>query len=177
MGESSPIRQNSHRLSPVEKERVQRAVNDMLAANIISPSNSPWGAPVVLVKKDGRLRFCVDFRKLTKVSVADAYPLPRMDDSLNALSGAWYFSTLDLSSGFWQLPLDDSSKPKTAFSTPQGLFQFNCLPIGLKSTPAIFQRLMELVLTGLQLDDVIVFSHTNICGDCAPFSIECAPLT
>ncbi|XP_078733268.1 uncharacterized protein LOC144947785 [Lampetra fluviatilis] len=167
-GDAAPIRLNSHRMSPAEREHVRGAVEDMLAADIISPSNSPWGAPVVLVKKkDGKLRFCVDFRKLNKISVADAYPLPRMDDSLDALSGAKFFSTLDLSSGFWQLPLDESSREKTAFRTPQGLFQFNCLPMGLNAAPATFQRLMELVLTGLQwetcliyLDDIIVFSRT-----------------
>ncbi|XP_078476717.1 uncharacterized protein LOC144737738 [Lampetra planeri] len=167
-GDAAPIRQNPFRLSPAEKEHVRVAVNDMLAADVIAPSNSPWGAPIVLVKKhDGSLRFCVDFRKLNKISVADAYPLPRMDESLDALAGAHYFSTLDLLSGFWQLPLDDASKPKTAFRTPQGLFQFNRLPMGLHSAPATFQRLMELVLAGLQwdscliyLDVVIVFSKT-----------------
>ncbi|XP_078476934.1 uncharacterized protein LOC144737926 isoform X1 [Lampetra planeri] len=167
-GDAAPVRLNPFRLSPAEKEHVQSAVNDMLEADIISPSSSPWGAPIVLVKKqDGSLRFCVDFRRLNKISVADAYPLPRMDKSLDALSGARYFSTLDLLSGFWQLPLDEESKPKTAFRTPGGLFQFNRLPMGLHSSPATFQRLMELVLSGLQwetcliyLDDVIVFSKT-----------------
>ncbi|XP_042201887.1 uncharacterized protein LOC121851863 [Callorhinchus milii] len=150
-GDAAPVRQNPFRLSPAEKEHVQSAVNDMLEADIISPSSSPWGAPIVLVKKqDGSLRFCVDFRRLNKISVADAYPLPRMDESLDALSGARYFSTLDLLSGFWQLPLDEESKPKTAFRTPGGLFQFNRLPMGLHSSPATFQRLMELVLSGLQ---------------------------
>ncbi|XP_075908909.1 uncharacterized protein LOC142905723 [Petromyzon marinus] len=167
-GDAAPIRQNPFRLSPAEKQHVKSAVDDMLEADIISPSTSPWGAPIVLVKKhDGSLRFCVDFRRLNKISVADAYPLPRMDESLDALAGAHYFSTLDLLSGFWQLPLDESSKPKTAFRTPQGLFEFNRLPMGLHSAPATFQRLMELVLAGLQwdscliyLDDVIVFSRT-----------------
>ncbi|XP_075919984.1 uncharacterized protein LOC142922927 [Petromyzon marinus] len=167
-GDAAPIRQNPFRLSPAEKQHVKSAVDDMLKADIISPSTSPWGAPIVLVKKhDGSLRFCVDFRRLNKISVADAYPLPRMDESLDALAGAHYFSTLDLLSGFWQLPLDESSKPKTAFRTPQGLFEFNRLPMGLHSAPATFQRLMELVLAGLQwdscliyLDDVIVFSRT-----------------
>ncbi|XP_075926286.1 uncharacterized protein LOC142929264 [Petromyzon marinus] len=167
-GDNAPVRQNPFRLSPAEKDHVKLAVDDMLAADIIAPSTSPWGAPIVLVKKhDGSLRFCVDFRRLNKISVADAYPLPRMDESLDALAGARFFSTLDLLSGFWQLPLDDESKPKTAFRTPHGLFQFNRLPMGLHSAPATFQRLMELVLAGLQwnvcliyLDDVIVFSKT-----------------
>ncbi|XP_078476235.1 uncharacterized protein LOC144737431 [Lampetra planeri] len=149
-GDSAPIRQNPFRLSPAEKDHVKSAIDDMLAADIISPSTSPWGAPIVLVKKqDGSLRFCVNFRRLNKISVADAYPLPRMDESLDALAGARFFSTLDLLSGFWQLPLDDDSKPKTAFRTPHGLFQFNRLPMGLHSAPATFQRLMELVLAGL----------------------------
>ncbi|XP_078467221.1 uncharacterized protein LOC144730345 isoform X1 [Lampetra planeri] len=167
-GDSAPIRQNPFRLSPAEKDHVKSAIDDMLAADINSPSTSPWGAPIVLVKKqDGSLRFCVDFRRLNKISVADAYPLARMDESMDALAGGRFFSALDLLSGFWQLPLDDDSKPKTAFRTPHGLFQFNRLPMGLLSAPATFQRLMELVLAGLQwescliyLDDVIVFSKT-----------------
>ncbi|XP_075910632.1 uncharacterized protein LOC142906516 [Petromyzon marinus] len=167
-GDSAPIRLNSHRFSPAEKEHVRSVVDEMLVVDIVSPSTSPWGAPIVLVKKrDGSLRFCVDFRKLNKISEADAYPLPRMDDSLDALSGARFFSTLDLLSGFWQLPLDEASRPKTAFRTHQGLFEFNRLPMGLHSASATFQRLMEMVLAGLQwescliyLDDVIVFGRT-----------------
>ncbi|XP_075908910.1 uncharacterized protein LOC142905724 [Petromyzon marinus] len=166
-GANAPVRQNPFRLSPAEKNHVKTAVDDMLCAEIISPSASPWGAPIVLVKKhDGSLRFCVDFRHLNKISVANAYPLPRMDESLDALAGARFFSTLDLT-GFWQLPLDDESRPKTVFRTPHSLFQFNWLPMGLHSAPATFQCLMELVLAGLQwdvcliyLDDVIVFSKT-----------------
>lgn len=91
-----------------------------------------------------RCVFSVDFRKLHKVSVADAYPLPRMDDSFDVLSGTRFFLTLDLLSGFWQLPLDEESKSKTALRTPKGLYHFNVLPMGHHSMPATFQHLMEL---------------------------------
>ena len=140
----------------------------MLAQDVISPSSSPWASPIVLVKKkDGRTRFCVDYRKLNHLTRKDAYPLPRIDDTLNTLAGSKWFSTLDLISGYWQVELDQQTREKTAFCTPEGLFEFNVMPFGLCNAPATFQRLMDLVLAGLQwsqclvyLDDVIVMGRT-----------------
>ena len=115
--------------------------------------------------KDLSWRFCVDYRKLNAVTLQDAYPLPRIDESLNALAGSRYFSTLDLTSGYWQVPLDADAQEKSTFATRSGLWKWKVLPFGLTSTPATFQRLMEQVLHGLHwktlllyLDDVIVIS-------------------
>ena len=119
-------------------------------------------------KKDGSLRFCVDFRQLNAATVKDAHPLPRIDDLLDALHGAKWFSTLDLKSGYWQVPIAEQDKEKTAFRTSSGqLFEFNQVPFGLCNAPATFSRLMDRVLAGLHwetclfyLDDIIVFSST-----------------
>ena len=135
---------------------------------IIRPSNSPWSAPIVIVqKKDGTARFCVDYRALNDKTRKDAYPIPRIEDNLDALEGSTWFSTLDLASGYWQVAVAEKDKPKTAFTTKFGLYEFNVLPFGLTNGPATFQRLMEQVLKGLQwrtlvlyLDDIVVFSSS-----------------
>ena len=162
-----PIRQPLRRQNPFVREKEQEQVQDMLEQGVIRPSFSPWASPVVMVKKkDGSLRFCIDFRKLNAVTIKDAQPLPRIDDTLETLKGARYFSTLDLKSGYWQVPIQEESKCKTAFRTSSGqLYEFNKLPFGLCNAPATFSRLMDYVLTGLSwktclyyLDDIIVFS-------------------
>ena len=144
-------------------------VQQMLASDVIRHSNSPWALPVVMVKKkDGSLRFCVDFRQLNAATVKDAHPLPRIDDLLDMLHGARWFSTLDLKSGYWQVPIMEWDKEKTAFRTSSGqLYEFNPVPFGLCNVPATFSRLMDRVLSGLHwetclfyLDDIIVFSST-----------------
>ena len=161
-----PIKQPPHRLGPEKEDEVKRQVDGLLEKGLIEPASGAWSSPVVLVrKKDGTWRFCVDYRKLNAVTQYDAYPLPRIDESLDALSGSHYFSTLDLVSGYWQVPLSEDAKEKSAFTTRYGLWRWKVLPFGLTSAPATFQRLMEKVLHGLHwrtlllyLDDIIVIS-------------------
>ena len=163
---AKPQRQAPHRLGPVKEAEAERQVQKLLQQGMIEPSNGAWSSPVVLVKKkDDSWRFCIDYRRLNAVTIQDAYPLPRIDESLDALSGSRFFSTLDLTSGYWQVPLDDDAKEKSAFITRTGLWQWKVLPFGLTSAPATFQRLMERVLHGLHwktlllyLDDVIVIA-------------------
>lgn len=165
-GDTRPIKQAPRRLPQVHQEEADRQVKDMLNRGVIKPSQSPWASPIVLVKKkDGSTRFCVDYRKLNAVTVRDAYPLPRIDDSIDCLSGSKWFSTLDLSSGYWQVGMKEEDKPKTAFVTRSGLFHFEVMSFGLTNAPSTFERLMELVLAGLQwklcllyLDDIIIFA-------------------
>ena len=163
-----PIKQAVRRTPFHLKEAAEAEVKKMLKKDVIEPSSSPWASPVVLVrKKDGTLRYCIDYRKLNAVTKKDSYPLPRIDESLDSLGTAKYFSTLDLASGYWQIELSDDAKEKSAFCTAQGLFQFKVMPFGLTNAPATFQRLMERILAGLQwqiclvyIDDIIIFSQT-----------------
>lgn len=140
----------------------------MLQAGIVKPSFSPWSSPVVMVpKKNGELRFCIDYRLLNAITVRDVYPLPRIDDFLDHLGGATVFTCLDLKSGYWQIPVGKSSQPKTAFITPDGLYESTRLPFGLCNGPATFHRVMDQVLSGLKwnvclvyLDDVVICGKT-----------------
>ena len=167
-GNATPIRQQARRVPLPRREIVHNLLQDMLSKNIISPSQSPWASPIVLVaKKDGSTRFCVDYRKLNTVTQKDAYPLPRVDDSLDTLTGSRWFSTLDLRSGYWQVEVTPEHRSKTAFSTQEGLFEFNVMPFGLCNAPATFQRLMDSVLAGLQwsaclvyIDDIIIMGKS-----------------
>lgn len=165
-GHHAPIKQQPRREPLGMKEVIKQEIEKMEKAGIIEPSNSPWASPVVLVrKKDGTVRFCVDYRKLNDVTEKDAYPLPRIEDNLDSLQGASWFSTLDLASGYWQVEMSEKDKSKTAFCTKYGLYQFNVMPFGLCNAPGTFERLMETVLRGMQweravlyLDDIIIFS-------------------
>ena len=139
---------------------------------VVQPSNSPWASPIVLVrKKDGTLRFCVDYRVLNSVTKKDTFPLPKIDDLLDQIGESRYFSTLDLAFGYWQIAMDPNSREKTAFIMHIGLYEFLVMSFGLCNAPSAFQRLMNRVLFGLNpeegpmfvavyLDDVLIFSRT-----------------
>lgn len=148
------------------KEVINKEVQEMLKMGVIEPSKSPWRShPVLVPKSDGSTRFCIDFRKLNSVSEFDAYPMPKIDNLLEKLGKAQYLSSLDLTKGYWQIPLAED-KEKTAFCTPKGLFHFTYMPFGLHGAAASFQRLMDEVLepvthcTAAYIDDIIVFSCT-----------------
>ncbi len=113
---------------------------------MITKSSDPWCSPIVLVrKKDGILRFCVDYHKFNDVTLKDAYLLPRIDDILEALRGAKYFCSIDIASGYWQIKVAEKDREKTAFGSHLGLYEFLCMPFGLAAAPATFSRLMDSV--------------------------------
>ena len=159
------IKQRVRRYLASRREEERQLVEDMLAIGIIQESNSAWSSPTVLVKKkDGTTRFCIDYLRLNQVRKVDAYPLPHIEDSLNTLGGARFFCSLDLASGYWQVEMDAADREKTAFVTQGGLYKFRVLPFGLANAPATFERLMERVLPGIAwseclvyLDDILVF--------------------
>ena len=150
-------------------EEVWKHLKEMVEIGAIRKSNSPWASAVVLVrKKDGSLRFCIDLRHLNKRIIKDAYSLPRIEETLDCLNGAKIFTSLDLKSGYWQVEMEEESKPLTAFTLgPLSFFECERMPFGLTNAPATFQRLMESCLGDLHLnwciiylDDIIVFSET-----------------
>lgn len=159
-GNSKPIYQRPYRAEHLKRAVIEKEVNKMLENNIIEPSNSAWSSPVVLVtKKDGSIRFCVNYIRLNDVTVRDTYCLPRIDDILQSLGKSAYFTSLDLASGYWQIKMSDKldSKAKTTFCCFLGTFQFKRMPFGLKNAPMTFQRLLERVLAGLLYDNVYVY--------------------
>ena len=159
-GAAKPIKQATRRLSQAKREIIEAKIDRMLKKGIIEPSTSSWSSPVVLVeKKDGSPRFCVDFRKLNNVTVKEAYPLPNAEELIDELSGSRWFSTLDLASGYWQV-----DREKTAFTFHgKGLFYFKVMCFGLINAPATFQRLMETVLKGILWKICIVYMDDVIC--------------
>ncbi|KAM4691997.1 uncharacterized protein WCC33_016819 [Rhinophrynus dorsalis] len=165
----SPIgsRQPAYRVPEAVKSHIQKEIQDMRDLGVIEESDSPWASPVVLVpKKDRTIRFCVDYRRLNDKTVTDAYPMSRVDDLLDRLAGARYVTTLDLSKGYWQIPLAPEAMAKSAFITPFGLYQFTVMPFRMKNAPATFQRLVDRLLSGAQefacayLDDIAVYSES-----------------
>ena len=166
--DAQPVHLSPRRIPQARREELRGLLRDMLESDVIQQSDSPWSSPIVLAKKhDGTTRFCVDYRKVNEVTRKDAYPLPRVNDTLDTLVGSKFFTTLDLASGYWQVEVAPEDQPKTAFTTPEGLYQFKVMPFGLCNAPETFQRLMDRVLSGLKwssclvyFDDIIVVGTT-----------------
>jgi hypothetical protein len=165
--DTTPVRKRMYRVPERLLPCLKAEVEEMLALGVIERSSSEWSNPVVLVpKKDGTMRFCIDFRQVNAQSHFDAYPMPRLEDLIELLGKASFITTLDLCKGYWQVPLAKEARHCSAFRTPQGLFQFLVMPFGLQGAPASFQRLMDIVLAGTDgfaaayLDDIVVYSVT-----------------
>ena len=168
--ETHPTNERYRRIPPSQYEEVRKHLQEMRDADVIRESFSPYASPVVLVrKKDGSLRFCIDFRKLNNQTIRDSYALPRVDETLQMMGGAKWFSSLDLKAGYWQIEIAEEDKHKTAFVLPPpfGLWECNRMPFGLCNAPSTFQRAMEKCLGELNhtccvvyLDDIIVFGRT-----------------
>ena len=169
LSNEQPFKQRHRTIPPSMIEEVRKHLKELLDANVIRRSHSPWASNIVLVrKKDGSLRLCVDYRQLNKRTIKDSYALLRIDEILNGLSGSPYFSVLDMKSGYHQVEVEEEHKQRTAFTVGSlGFYEYNRLPFGLTNSPATYQRLMEECLGDLNhnichiyLDDVVVFSET-----------------
>ena len=166
--DSRPVNQPYRSIPAHQYNEVKNHINELLSKGIVRESYSPYASPIVIVrKKNGEMRLCVDYRKLNEKTVRDAYPLPRIQESFDALVGAQYFTTLDLASGYHQLAVHEEDIPKTAFSTPFGLYEYTRLPFGLATAPATFQRLMHATMDEflfsfllVYLDDLLIYSKT-----------------
>lgn len=166
---SKIVNRKPYRLPHASKSEIKNQINELLENKIIESSKSPWNSPILIVPKkssDGnkKWRLVIDFRKLNEITISDVYPLPNITEILDQLGSSVYFSTLDLASGYYQVKIKESDKQKTAFSTSDGHFHFNSMPMGTKNSPATFQKLMNMALSGLTgtkcfvyLDDVVVY--------------------
>ena len=157
-----------YRLTQPELTELRKQIADLLLKGYIEPSTSPYGAPVLFVrKKDGSLRLCIDYRALNKITIKNKYPLPRIDDLLDQLNGSTCFSSIDLKSGYYQIPIHEEDVPKTAFRTPFGLYQWRCTVMGLSNSPSAFQNIMNNIFREylndfvlVYLDDICIFSRS-----------------
>ena len=168
VGNSKPIKQPPRRVPVAFATEEENVIKQLEQQGVIRKSSSPWASPICLVRKrSGKIRPCVDYRRLNAVTIKDAFPLPRINDCLDAVAGAELFSSLDLTSSFHQVPIKKEDIPKTAFCTKYGLYEYLTMPMGLSNSPAVLQRLMQNILGQLQwhscliyLDDVLIFGSS-----------------
>ena len=164
--DAKPFKSAPYRAGPKTRELEQAEVDKQLKAGVIEPAMSEWAAPVLFApKKDGKLRFCIDYRKLNSMTVKDTYPLPRMDECIDSLGESEYFTTLDAFAGYWQINLRKRDRHKTAFVCHAGTYQYKRMPFGLTNAPACFQRALDMILTKYKwktclvyIDDVVIYS-------------------
>ena len=159
-----PVQQQPYRLPHMYRNAVEKEIEEMIKEGVTEPANSEWASPTVIIrKKCDTIRLCVDYRRLTAVTHMDAYPMPRMEEILDQVGQPKHITTLDLAKGYWQVPVAEKDRHKTAFITPGGLCQFKMMPFGLCGAPAMFQQMMDQVIRGLHkfanayLDDLIIF--------------------
>ncbi|KAJ0557459.1 putative nucleotidyltransferase, Ribonuclease H [Helianthus annuus] len=166
---TTPIAKAPYRLAPTEMLELKKQLDELLSKGFIQPSSSPWGAPVLFVKKkDGSMRMCIDYRELNKVTIKNRYPLPRIDDLFDQLQGARYFSKIDLRSGYHQLKVQEEDIPKTAFRTRYGHYEFTVMPFGLTNAPAAFMDMMNRICKPyldkfviVFIDDILIYSKSQ----------------
>lgn len=167
-GNATPVTRAPYKMSPAELDELKKQLDELLKKGHIKPSTSPWGSPVLFVKKkNGTMRMCVDYRALNKLTIRNKYPLPRIDECLERLNGASYFTSLDLTSGYHQVRIREEDVEKTAFNTRYGQYVFRVLPFGLCNAPPTFQKMMNEVLADcldkfvlVYLDDILIFSKS-----------------
>ncbi|XP_024658169.2 retrovirus-related Pol polyprotein from transposon opus [Maylandia zebra] len=168
LSDPTPFKQRPRPIHPSDYEAVRLHLEQLCNSNIIRESESPFASPIVVVKKkNGQIRLCVDYRKLNNQTIKDAYALPNIEEAFTALSGSKWFSVMDLKSGYYQVEVEEEDKHKTAFVTPMGFWEFNRMPQGVTNAPSTFQRVMEKCMGSMNLkevlvflDDLIVFSNT-----------------
>ncbi|WZZ87668.1 hypothetical protein YC2023_116247 [Brassica napus] len=155
---TAPLSKSPYRMAPAEMAELKKQLEELLDKGFIQPSSSPWGAPVLFVKKkDGSMRLCIDYRGLNRVTVKNKYPLPRIDELLDQLKGAKWFTKIDLASGYHQIPLEPNDIRKTAFRTRYGHYEFVVMPFGLTNAPAAFMKMMNSVFRDFLDEFVIIF--------------------
>ncbi|KAJ9546782.1 hypothetical protein OSB04_019325 [Centaurea solstitialis] len=166
---AAPVAKAPYRLAPPEMQELSNQLEELLGKGFIRPSSSPWGAPILFVKKkDGSMRMCIDYRELNKLTMKNRYPLPRIDDLFDQLQGAAWFSKIDLRSGYHQVKVREEDVQKTAFRTRYGHFEFVVMPFGLTNAPAVFMDLMNRVCRPMLdksvivfIDDILIYSKTK----------------
>ncbi len=179
-GNAKPIKRSPYKYSVSQREEINRQVQKWLDLGIVTPSKSAWGSPVILVEKKSldengkpETRICVDIRSINAVTKSDIYPLPAVRDVLDALNGSVYFTILDENSGFFQIVVAPEDREKLAFLTQDGLYEFLRMPFGTKNGPAVFQRVMDIVLAGLKWKVCVVYlDDTVVCGKTFEIHLE-----